>query len=399
MNRFFAAIAESHPKKPAHIVCIPSAKLWQLYSRRLLVYFLLCVSVIQLAGRRFEGGRSPPQTSTLLQLSSCQEPCLRRKKNAMQARGYWSAARAIDGQDQEHRRVGLVLGGGGGKGGAHLGAIMVIESLGLPIDLIVGSSIGGALGGLYAAGYSIDEIAQAFGGATMWRLFERDPTGMGLLGLRRVRTILEAMLGRSRFEDLATPCAVVTTDLVSGREVVLDSGPLVEALLATMAFPGIFPPVQRDGMLLADGGTVNNLPVDVAYARGADKVIAVDLGAICENFGPEPAGRGALGWLNLLPSQPMTFANRGLAVLMAHLTRYRLAENPPDLLLCPEVEHISTLDLSRINDPASRTAGEEVARAALSDLLTLREWRLGDSRSIAAIHGLGQQAPHLLPVR
>src|SRR5262245_22575540 len=317
----------------------------------------------------------------------------------MQARGYWSAARAMDRQDREDRRVGLVLGGGGGKGGAHLGAIAIIESLDLPIDLIVGSSIGGALGGLYAAGYSVDEIAQSFGGATLWRLFERDPSGMGLLGFRRVRTILEEMLGQSRFEDLAVPCAVVTTDLVSGREEVLDSGSLVEALLATMAFPGILPPVQRDGMLLADGGTVNSLPVDVAYARGADKVIAVDLGAICDNFGPEPAAGGALGRLNLLPSLPLTFANRGLAVLMAQLTRYRLAENPPDLLLCPQVEHISTLDLSRINDLASRTAGEEVARAALSDLLALREWRLGESCSIAPTHGEGQHAPHFLPVR
>jgi len=283
---------------------------------------------------------------------------------------------------QPPRRLGLVLGGGGGKGAAHLGAIRVIESLDLPIDLIAGSSIGGVLGVLYAAGYGVDEIALAFGGARIWKLFERDLSGMGLLGFRRVRTILDDLLGECTFDQLAIPCAVVATDLVMGDEVVFDSGPIVEALLATMAFPGIFPPIQRDGMLLADGGIMNNLPVDVAYARGADKVIAVDLGAVCQNFAPESGG-GALGRFNPLPSLPLALANRGLAVLMAQLTRYRLAERAPDLLLCPEVEHISTLDLSRISDRAGQAAGEAVAYAAATELLSLRHWRATQGAQIA----------------
>jgi NTE family protein len=284
-------------------------------------------------------------------------------------------------KSHEPHRLGLVLSGGGGKGGAHLGAIRTLESIELPIDMVVGASIGGVLGVLYAAGYNVDEIALAFGGARIWKLFERDVSGMGLLGVRRVRTILEDMLGECTFDQLAIPCAVVATDLVTGGEIVFDSGPIVEALLATMAFPGLFPPIQRDGMLLADGGIVNNLPVDVAYARGADKVIAVDLGAVCQSFAPEPAG-GALGRFNLLPSMPLALANRGLAVLMAQLTRYRLAERAPDLLLCPEVEQISTLDLSQINARASQAAGEEVAQAALGELLSLQEWRAGRAAHI-----------------
>jgi NTE family protein len=281
-------------------------------------------------------------------------------------------ARALP--EAQPRRLGLVLGGGGGKGGAHLGAIRVIESLGLPIDMIAGTSIGGVLGVLYAAGYGVDDIALAFGGARIWKLFERDVSGMGLLGIRRVRSILEDLLGECTFDQLAIPCAVVATDLVSSGEVVLDSGPIVEALLATMAFPGIFPPVQRDGMLLADGGITNNLPVDVAYARGASKVIAVDLGAICQDYEPAPSG-GTLGRFNPLPSLPLALANRGLAVMMAQLTRYRLAERAPDLLLCPEVEHISTIDLSRIGDRAVHAVGEAVAQAATEELLSLRQWR------------------------
>jgi NTE family protein len=311
----------------------------------------------------------------------------------------WSETSANAGECVESRCVGLVLGGGGGKGGAHLGAIEVIESIGLPIDLVVGASIGGAVGALYAAGYSPAEIAEAFSSATIWRLFERDPSGMGLLGVRRVRTILEEMLGECTFEQLAIRCAVVTTDLVTGREIVLDSGPIVEALLATMAFPGIYPPLQRDGMMLADGGIVNNLPVDVAYSLGADKVIAVDLGAVCENFAPVPAATGALGWLNPLPGLPLTLANRGLGVMMARLTRYRLAENPPDLLLCPEVEQISTVDLSRINDSACHSAGETVARAALHELADLRDWRFDERGSSATLPAIRQQAQEMMALR
>jgi NTE family protein len=297
------------------------------------------------------------------------------------------------------RCLGLVLGGGGGKGGAHLGALDVIEEAGLPIDMIVGASIGGAVGALYAAGYTTDEIAEAFGGATVWRLFERDPSGMGLLGIRRVRTILESMLGECTFEQLAIRCAVVATDLVTGREIVLDSGPIVDALLATMAFPGIYPPVQRDDMLLADGGIVNNLPVDIAHSLGASKVIAVDLGSVCEDFAPVPTGGGALGWLNPLPGMPLTLANRGLSVLMARLTRYRLAENPPDLLLCPEVEHISTVDLSRINDNLCRTAGKKVAHAAMHELEALRQWRFDEPSAGVALPALRHQPQEVLAVR
>jgi NTE family protein len=296
----------------------------------------------------------------------------------------------------DERCIGLVLGGGGGKGGAHLGALAVIEQVGLPVDLIVGASIGGVVGALYAAGYSVDEIGAAFGGATPWKLFERDPLGMGLLGARRIRAILEDMLGACTFEQLAIRCAVVATDLVTGDAIVLDSGPIVEALLATMAFPGIFPPVQSEGMLLADGGIVNNLPVDVARALGAHRVVAVDLGYVCNDFTPAAGGGGALGRLNPLPSLPLTLAKRGLAVMMARLTRYQLAESAPDLLLCPKVEQISTLDLSRINDEASRAAGEQVARDALADLLALRGWRSADRPSELPARRVAQQAQNLL---
>jgi NTE family protein len=300
----------------------------------------------------------------------------------MEQRSNYRRTSASPGAQREGaaRCLGLVLGGGGGKGGAHLGVISVIEAIGLPIDLIVGSSIGGVIGGLYAAGYSLDEIGQALSGVTLWRMFERDPSGMGLIGSRRMRAILEDMLGGCTFEQLDTPCAIVTTDLVTGDEIILDSGSLVEALLATMALPGIFPPLQRGRMLLADGGIANNLPVNIAYARGADKVIAVDLGGVCDDFQLPQGNGGPLNMLNLLPNQAVSIANRGLALLMAHLTRYRLADVSPELLLCHDVEQINSFDMSRLAE--GRPVGEAVAHAAINDLIALRDWRAGEQRPL-----------------
>lgn len=284
-------------------------------------------------------------------------------------------------QTPEDRTLALVLGGGGGKGGAHLGVISALESLGLPIDMIVGASIGGVVGALYAAGYSVDEISQSLGVSSVWRLFERDTLGMGFIGTRRIKSTFEELLGDCTFEQLSTPCAVVATDLVTGRPLVIDSGSVVDALMATIAFPGIFPPVQRDTMLLADGGVSNNLPVDVAYARGAGKVIAVDLGAVCDDFqlGPQDTKPAAL--FGLLPNAPLAIANRGLSLMMAQLTRHQLQHQPPDLLLCPVVEHIGVLDFARLNE--GHTAGEAAAVEAIRELLAIRDWRTEGLASFA----------------
>jgi NTE family protein len=273
--------------------------------------------------------------------------------------------------------LGLVLGGGGGRGGAHLGVLEALEALGLPIDLIIGTSIGGVVGVCFAAGLSIDGIAGLLDGRSLWDIAERDRRRLGLLGNRRLRAILERALGERTFADLAIPCAVVAADLVRGRQVILDDGPLVEALLATTALPGLFPPVERGGMLLADGGVVNNLPVDIALARGANRAIAVDLGAGEADFTPPGVARIAGRWPTLRPDVPLAIAHRALMVLIAQVTRYHLAEAPPDVLLRPEVQAIGTLDMGHI--AAGRAAGRAVVEAARGPLLALRDWRTGDT--------------------
>lgn len=239
-------------------------------------------------------------------------------------------------------------------------------------DLFVGTSIGGVVATLYAAGYSLHEIAQSFAAISIWKLIERDPLGIGMLGLRRFRTTLEDMLGDCTFEELQIPCAIVAADLASGREVVIDSGPVVDTLVGAVALPGIFPPLKRDAMILADAGIINNVPVDVARRRGADKVIAVDLGIAGENFQITAASAGPRNFLNVLPNMQLAVASCGIGMLVAQLTRYQLAANPPDVLICPQVDHIGILDFVRVAE--GQSAGVAAAEAVIDKLLDIQAW-------------------------
>lgn len=176
-------------------------------------------------------------------------------------------------QPDAPRQIGLVLGGGGGKGGAHLGVLAVLEELGVPIDIIVGTSVG-TLGVMYAAGVSLADLERFFRQTELRRIAAADPLRAGLIGPRKREVLTVELLGERTFADLPIACAVIAANLVSGREVVLDQGPLVPALLATTAIPGVFPPVVRGDELLVDGGLLNNLPVNVARRIGAQRIIA-----------------------------------------------------------------------------------------------------------------------------
>lgn len=300
----------------------------------------------------------------------------------------WDTLRSRTRRDQTARtsaappRLGLVLGGGGGKGGAHLGVLTVLEELGLPIDLIVGTSAGAAVGVLYAAGFSLDAIEQFSRETALRRIATPDPTRTALIGARKREALLTGVLGDRTFADLRIPCIVIATDLASGRLVAIDEGPLVPALLATTALPGIFPPVVRGDDVLADGGILNNLPVDVAEQRGIDRVIAVELADRQAGFElPVVIPPNPLARLTLAPRQ-FAIASRALALMIDQATAFRLAQYPPALLLRPEVSHIATLDMSHPDE--GRRAGETAARTVLAELETLRDWRTAPPPPVAA---------------
>jgi len=215
------------------------------------------------------------------------------------------------GQEMPTRkRVGLVLGGGGAKGAAEVGVLKVLEEAGIPIDYIAGTSIGAIVGGLYAIGYDAADLDSLFRNQD-WIFLLSDqvkreaksflareekekywlhipfskerkvslPTGY-VTGQNIVNLFSKLTVGYHRVEDfsqLPIPFRCVTVDLVEGREVVLSSGSLPLAMRASMSIPGMFAPVEWDGMLLVDGGALNNLPVDVVRDMGAEVIICVDL--------------------------------------------------------------------------------------------------------------------------
>ena len=212
----------------------------------------------------------------------------------------------------ERPRVAVVLGGGGAHAVAHLGALQELERQRVSIDLIVGTGIGGVIGGLYASGMTLEDI-ENFLFETDWPdIFDPD-TRREDLSFRRKRDdedflikyrvgikdgqaqlptalvpneklgrLLQSTLAHTKgiesFDDLPTPFRTVTMDLVSGEEVILDSGSLDRAILATLSSPGTLPPVEIDGRLLITGSLLNNIPVDVAREWGVDVIIVADIG-------------------------------------------------------------------------------------------------------------------------
>ncbi|MFV9505575.1 MAG: patatin-like phospholipase family protein, partial [Oscillochloridaceae bacterium umkhey_bin13] len=274
------------------------------------------------------------------------------------------------------RRLGLALSGGGGKGSAHIGVLQVLEELTIPLDLIVGTSAGGAAAILYAAGMGLDTIREVFCNHALRRIAHPDPTRTGLIGQRRREEVFSRVLGDRTFDDLHMPCAVVAADLVSGQAVVIREGSLVEAILATTALPPVFSPVVRGDQVLVDGGIINNLPVDVAQQLGANRVIAVELSDAAAAFSlMVPNDDSPLARLLLAPQQ-LNIAGRALSVLINHATALHLRDNPPDLLISPYVADLPLLDM---NDPSKgQLAGLTAARDNAAELLALRDWRMGE---------------------
>lgn len=197
-------------------------------------------------------------------------------------------------------KVALVLGGGGAKGAAEVGVLKVIEQTGVPIDCIVGTSIGSIIGGLYAIGYRANDLDSLFTHQNWLELFNdarvhnqgklSNIRGHGLMKGRGIIQFLDTLIARRLdtarvagypdsldFNRLPIPFRAVACDIRTGNAAVLDDGNLTMAMRSSMAIPGMFKPVRRDSLLMLDGGLVNNLPVDVARAMGADYVIAIDL--------------------------------------------------------------------------------------------------------------------------
>lgn len=272
-----------------------------------------------------------------------------------------------------HRVIGLALGGGGARGLAHIGVLKVLDRAGIPINVLAGTSMGGIVGALYAAGIAPDvietSILSAVGSITdLLALVDVRISQSGLLKGHRVYDLVASKLGPQRtFASLRRPFAVVAVDTVTGREVVLDEGWVADAVRATMSVPGIFAPVEMGPYRLVDGGLLNNVPVDVVRRLGAGFVIAVD---VLPNFGANQSGQPPV--VRQLSPRFMPRAFQDLwhieMIMISALTEFRLRDNPPDVLIRPDLPADMDMFVGFERPGVAIAAGELAAEAALPQI-------------------------------
>lgn len=267
-------------------------------------------------------------------------------------------------------RLGLVLGGGGARGLAHIGVLRALERAGIAVDLVAGTSMGGLIGALYCAGVPLttveEEVLRLGQVKEQIRLVDVSVTAAGLsVRGRRVYNMMADLLGEDlTFADLSRPLAVVATDIRAGREVILQGGLVIDAVRATISVPGVFMPVDLGDFRLVDGGVLNNVPVDVAQGMGATLTFAVD---VLPSFSRNMPGMAPVETGLQLPFAPL-YLNETYHVLMimiAAQTENRLRLHPPDLLIRPDLPPNVTL-LSGFNRAEAIIAAGE---AAVSDAL------------------------------
>ncbi len=278
---------------------------------------------------------------------------------------------------QAHRpRLGLVLGGGGARGLAHIGVLRALDRAGITVDLIAGTSMGGLVGALYCAGVPLEtvevEVLRLGQVKEQLRLVDVSVTAAGLsVRGRRIYNMMADLLGEDlTFADLRVPLAVVATDIRAGREVILQGGLVIDAVRATISVPGVFMPVDLGDYRLVDGGVLDNLPVDVARGMGATRTIAVD---VLPSFSQNTPGMSPVEMGLQLPFAPL-YLNETYHVLMimiAAQTESRLRQFPPDLLIRPALPPNVTL-LSGFNRAEEIVdAGDAAAESVLPAIRAL----------------------------
>ncbi len=289
--------------------------------------------------------------------------------------------------DPARPKLGLVLSGGGARGAAHVGVLKVLEEIHVPVDLIAGASMGSIVGGLYATGMSPQEMEDAL--ATMdWdgsfedkvprfekpfrRKFDEAsfltkltfgienghaafPTGLvqgqKLNFILRQLTLPSALV--DDFDKLNIPYRAIATDVASGERIVLAKGNVAEAMRASMAFPGLFAPVEMDGRLLVDGGVTENFPVETARQAGAQVLVAV-------NIGTPPAGKEKLNSLLKILNQVTS------AATARNVLESKAAIGPQDVLIEPDLGDVTFIAFARVRDAVAY--GEKAARLQIEQL-------------------------------
>ena len=312
--------------------------------------------------------------------------------------GCWLTASA------DRPKVGLVLGGGGAKGAAEVGVLKVIEQAGIHIDYIAGTSIGSIVGGLYAAGYTATEldsmfcqqqwltlltdrrsdiggepykvkdgVTYIFGFPVMGDLKEGDIGGFGIMRGEQVEQLIDSMARRKgcrEMDELKVPFRCVAADFKSATEIVIKNGQLSKAVRASMAIPGIFKPVLRDGKVLVDGGMMNNLPADIVKDMGADIIITIDLQ---QNEQKPKKSEYDLGMLSSLGSFLGIGGLLNWVTTRPDITKYTENVKLSTIYIHPPLPDADASSFGNKNCARMLKIGEEEARKHWDELIELKK--------------------------
>lgn len=297
--------------------------------------------------------------------------------------------------------IGLALGGGMARGFAHIGIIKALNKNGIFPTLITGTSIGAVVGACYLAG-KMQELEDWALSLTRYKILgylDFRVRSAGLIGGSRLRGMLEEHFKDMTFADLPYPLICIATDLATGHEIWLRKGNLLEAMIASFALPGVFPPVKYDNRFLVDGALVNPCPVSPCQAMGARMTIAVDLNADLIGKATKPgtsyqtiAGFDVFNSDHLSPEKqkelntssisrrlfrreennPSLFGVMvsALSILQDRLTRSRLAGEPPDVHIRPASGHIGLLEFEKGKELIR--LGEEAAERAIPEIMAAK---------------------------
>lgn len=275
-------------------------------------------------------------------------------------------------------KIGLALGAGAARGWAHIGIIRALEDIGVKIDVVAGCSIGAYVGAAYASG-KLDELEEWAYSLSEWQVFSLLGIGFRRGGLASGQKVFEkhkAEFCAPSFDEMTLPFTAVATDLYSGKEVIFNKGDVNDAIQASCAIPALFPPIEHEGRWLIDGAVVNPVPVNQCRQLGADFVIAVNLSAdfrpqLIEKFEHEheesqkktddflnkASGGFVKQWFSPDPKPNkkqapgiMSVMSGALEILQARVTRSRLAGDPPDLLIEPQLRDVGLLEFQRAEE-------------------------------------------------
>ena len=299
-------------------------------------------------------------------------------------------------------RLGLALGSGAARGLAHIGVLKILEEADIPIDIITGTSMGAFIGAMYAAGVPVsqmEKVALEIDWRSLAKLLDPVLPTSGLTDSKRLVAFMSELLPVRDFADLRQSLAITATDINTGEPVIIKQGNLLEALRASLAFPGIFSPVRFGQRFLVDGGLCKPVPTDVARHLGADKIIGVcTIPAVKKKLpetflpavpGPatsirrlrellsarsiERALRTALGQDAKTESQedlktPNIFrvCAQSVAIMENVINELHMRQNPQDLFIRPPLDGITLLEFHRAREVIA--AGETATRAALPQI-------------------------------